>query len=107
MANKKSFRADESPVNQLISQGRPPVEGIVPAPAPIDPPPPGYRIDPRYIETRTRRLHVLIPPSVFKRLQRSAFRENESVNEAINALIVEGLARREAAYNEQPAADPV
>lgn len=54
-------------------------------------PPRGYRIDPRYIETKSKRVGVLMQPSVFERLKEFAFEKHISVNEAINEAVQQYL----------------
>lgn len=49
--------------------------------------PDGYRLSPRYIETKSRRVALLVQPSVFSRLKKIATAKELSVNEAINEAI--------------------
>lgn len=54
-------------------------------------PPKGYKIDPRYIETKSKRVGVLMQPSVFDRLKEFACEKRMSVNEAINEAVLRYL----------------
>lgn len=54
-------------------------------------PPKGYKIDPKYIETKSKRVGVLMQPSVFESLKELAFEKRMSVNEAINEAVLRYL----------------
>ena len=43
-------------------------------------PPPGWRIDPRYIECRTKRAPLMMPPSVHARIKAAAEADGVSFN---------------------------
>lgn len=49
--------------------------------------PEGYRIDPRYIEMRTKRVQIVLQPSVYDAGKQEADRQGISFNEYIHALI--------------------
>lgn len=53
--------------------------------------PKGYKINPKYIETKNRRFMLLLQPSVFERLKNLAFEKHISVNEAINEAVQQYL----------------
>lgn len=46
-----------------------------------------YRLNPMYIEKRTRRVQILLPPSVYKALKNEADEEGVSTNEIINRAL--------------------
>ena len=50
-------------------------------------PPKGYKMDPKYVETKSKRVGILIQPSVLEQLKGLAFERHISVNEAINESI--------------------
>jgi len=88
MANK-SFK-------QEIGQLNPAMRFIdVPAPMeqsaehrqPQNAPPEGYKLNPLYIETKSRRLQILIRPSLYERIKTRADLAKESVNEVINSIL--------------------
>lgn len=54
-------------------------------------PPPGYKVNPQFIEKKSQRLNLLIQPSVLNRLKKMAKKNKTSVNETINQLIIEKL----------------
>lgn len=49
--------------------------------------PVGYKVDPAFIETKSRRVQLLIQPSVFNAVDRIAKRKGISRNEAINEAL--------------------
>lgn len=52
----------------------------------------GYKINDKYIETRSRRFGVLLQLSVFNRLKEIADSKHISINEAINEAIKQYIA---------------
>lgn len=50
-------------------------------------PPSGYKLNPKYIETRSKRLGLLMQPSIFDRLKEIADENHTSVNEVANEAI--------------------
>jgi hypothetical protein len=54
-------------------------------------PPPGYKVNPQFIEKKSQRLNLLIQPSALNRLKKMAKKNKTSVNETINQLIIEKL----------------
>ena len=104
MANRKKTFASQldaeelNPAMQFISPpqtARAPVQAQE-APAPrveIPPaarapqPPEGYRLNPMFIEKKTRRLQLLLKPSVYDRVKELADREGVSVNEYISSVL--------------------
>lgn len=49
--------------------------------------PAGYKVNPEYIETKSRRVQILIQPSVYEAVKEKAKAEGISVNEAINTAL--------------------
>lgn len=93
MAKKKDFTEAFNPATQFIS---------VPAQAPTEPaqvetttptaqPPAGYKVDPRYIETKSRRVQMLIQPSLHDRIKERAKAERRSVNDMMHLLLEEAI----------------
>ena len=62
----------------------------------IEPVPKGYRICPQYSEVKTRRVQLVFPPSLFKKVQTQAKKANMSVNEFV-CLILDAVINK----NEQ------
>lgn len=59
-------------------------------------PPPGYKHNPLYIETKSRRLQMLIQPSLYKRIQQTAKKHRLSVNAMIHELLESALDAEDA-----------
>lgn len=78
MASKKDFKSN--PALQFISQ----TEG---APAQKPEAPAGYKVNPAYIETKSKRVQLLVQPSVFDAVDRIAKVKGISRNEAINEAL--------------------
>lgn len=100
---KKSFMDSINPAMQFITTPEQPEAGA-PEAAPAQEaekagaltPPPGYKVDPRFIETKSRRLQVLIQPSLHKRVQKVAKQKKRSVNDMISVLLEAALEVEEA-----------
>lgn len=52
-------------------------------PAPPEQPPKGYKWNPRFIETKSKRLNCMMQPSLHQRISREAKERGISVNELI------------------------
>ena len=94
---KKSFKNDINPAMGFISQesidkveetktAEEP-KGQNPAKAPE-----GYKLNPLYIETKSKRLQLLIQPSTHEKLKNRAKAEGTSVNDLVNSILIEALA---------------
>lgn len=60
----------------------------------IEPVPDGYKIKPQYSEVKTRRVQLVFPPSLFKKVQSQAKKANMSVNEFV-CLILNAVINRD------------
>lgn len=87
----KTFKADlaDNPTMQFISDPRQ-AEAAETAQealgqAPIKAPK-GYKVDPRFIETKSKRVQLMVQPSIVAKLQAQAKRERISFNELCNRL---------------------
>lgn len=47
----------------------------------------GYKANPEYIETRSKRVQLLMQPSLYKQLKAKAKREKRSVNDLIHSIL--------------------
>lgn len=56
-------------------------------------PPAGYKANPEYIETKSKRVQILIQPSLHEAIKARAEEEGISTNEAINQAIKEYVER--------------
>lgn len=98
MAKSKSFKSDTNPAMSFISQesidkvdgkqeGAPtPTGGKKKAPE-------GYKPNPEYIETKSKRVQLLVQPSVYEAVKAKAKANGISTNEAINEALREYTER--------------
>ena len=89
---KKSFINKDNPVMNFISQ--PSIEAVDGKPAGTRKPPEGYKLNPEFIETRSKRVQMLIQPS----LHRDAKRASEELGISLNDFIHRAI--QEATYSE-------
>lgn len=80
---KKDFSSIENPALQFISKEETPQE-YKQAGQNI---PEGYKVNPEYIEKKSRRLQLLMQPSLYKLLKERALEEGTSVNNLIHELL--------------------
>lgn len=57
-------------------------------------PPQGFKPNPEYIETRSKRVQLLMQPSLYKQLKARAKREKRSVNDLIHSILEEHAERK-------------
>jgi len=88
MPKKKNFKADLNPVMQFISM---PEETAAeqPAQSAQAKPPQGYKPNPLYLETKSKRLQLLVQPSLLDRVKAQARVRGTSVNDFIHSLLEE------------------
>lgn len=94
MAQKKGFRAELeqatlNPAMQFISTPAK-EETVAPAPAPAKAPE-GYKLNPIYVETKSKRLQLLVQPSLLEKLKDRAKAEGRSVNDLVHTILEEAL----------------
>lgn len=86
-AKSKSFRDQMNPAMQFISRPAPE------APAPIqhqesaEAAPEGFKANPAYVETKSRRLQLLMQPSLHDKVKAAAKAKGYSVNEYIHHIL--------------------
>lgn len=97
MAKSKSFKSDTNPAMSFISKesieavdGKP--EGAT-TPTGTGKAPAGYKPNPEYIETKSKRVQLLVQPSVYEAVKARAKAEGISTNEAINEALREYTER--------------
>lgn len=85
---KKSFRdkLEDNPALQFITQPEHPQETAADSPQPE-----GYYLNPKYIEKRTKRLQLVLTPSLYRAMRESAEREGISVNELVHRVLSKEL----------------
>lgn len=91
MAKKKSFI--DNPALQFISTAEPEEtrqeERELPASQakPAKKPPEGYKLNPLYVETKSRRLQLVLQPSLYDRVKAGAAAAGLSVNEYVHQIL--------------------
>lgn len=89
MVGKKSFKEQPNPALDFISTKEPE------APATQIPkatePPEGYKLNPLYVETKSRRMQLLVQPSVYEGIKAKATAQGKSINEFVHELFVAEL----------------
>lgn len=58
-------------------------------------PPEGFRIDPRYVELKSKRFNALLKPSIYNRLKEESRKTGLSVNELINRTLESAFPERD------------
>lgn len=89
MAQKKSFKAELNPAMQFIST--PTEEREADATTVTAPAPEGYKVNPLYIEKRSKRLQLLVQPSLYDKIKAQADGEGCSVNDLIHRVLEEAV----------------
>lgn len=94
---KKSFK--DNPALQFISAAQPakPAEMFAPEAPQVQPeegPGEGYKVNPLYVEKKTRRLQLVLRPSLYSRVKRQAQAQGISLNEYV-CRALEQAARKE------------
>ena len=77
---KKSFTNNLNPAMSFISS---PVEEQ----PTLAKPPEGYKLNPLYLEKKSRRLQLLVQPSLFNKIKARADREEKSMNELVHSIL--------------------
>lgn len=54
-------------------------------------PPEGFKVNPLYVETKSRRLQLLVQPSLYEKMKTRATAEGFSVNELVHSILEEAL----------------
>ena len=93
MAVKKSFTTQQNPALAFISAQEPqkaPEEKKT-AHAKTTDAPDGYKVNPLYVETKSRRLQLLVQPSLYDAIKARATAEKQSVNELVHSILEAAL----------------
>ena len=89
---KNRIITKDAPVNELLGKLEAPEKEPKKKPTKIeDKAPKGYKLDPRYVETKTARLQLVLKPSVAKGLKAYCKAHKVSVNDFVGGLIEERL----------------
>jgi len=87
---KKSFK--DNPALQFISTVEPETmpekrELSIAQPKPAEKPPEGYKRNPLFVETKSRRLQLVLQPSLYERVKTGAVAAGLSVNEYVHQIL--------------------
>lgn len=92
--NTKSFTKENNPAMSFISQESiDKVDGKEKKGKASPKAPEGYKLNPEYIETKSKRVQILIQPSIHEAVKAKAKAEGISTNEAINIALREYTER--------------
>ena len=92
---KKSFKDDLNPAMNFISQEskkkveKTSSEKIQKSTELRKQAPEGFKVNPLYIEKRSKRIQVLLQPSIYEKIKNKATAEGVSVNEIINNIFID------------------
>lgn len=89
---KKTFK--DNPALQFISTAEEEEQEVTQQEAPTKAPE-GYKLNPLYIETKTRRLQLVLQPSLFDRVKKGAKKSGLSVNEYVHRILDEATRGEE------------
>ena len=93
---KKTFK--DNPALQFISTAEEEEQEVTPAqkaPTTAAKAPEGYKLNPLYVETKTRRLQLVLQPSLFDRVKKEAKKSGLSVNEYVHRVLDEATRGEE------------
>jgi len=93
---KKTFK--DNPALQFISTAEEEEQEVTPAqeaPTTAAKAPEGYKLNPLYVETKTRRLQLVLQPSLFNRVKKNAKKSGLSVNEYVHRILDEATKGEE------------
>lgn len=88
---KKSFTNGNNPAVQFISNAQEEINETVQAE--VTQPTEGYKLNPMYIETRSKRVTVLMQPSLHDRIKQQADYKGMKVNDYIHKLLDENTPK--------------
>lgn len=89
MAKKTFINRDNPALNFISTAGQ---ETAAPAPAERKAPE-GYKLNPEYIEKKTRRLQLVLQPSLYAKVKARAEAEETSVNDYIHSVLEAAVER--------------
>lgn len=84
---RKTFKDNINPAMQFITA---PAEETEQTAASVKAPE-GYKLNPLFVETKSKRLQLLIQPSLYDKLKAKAQSEGKSVNDTVNTILQEAL----------------
>lgn len=87
---KKSFSTQQNPALAFITQ--PEQKETIPRVKTTDAPE-GFKANPLFVETKSRRLQLLVQPSLYEAIKARATEEGRSVNELVHSILEDALKR--------------
>ena len=91
MPKKKTFQ-DEKSVTQFFTPYEPEEQESQPAESIGTPQPPkGYKINPLYVEVKSRRIQLVLKPSLYERAKAKAAADGVSFNELVHLALEQYL----------------
>jgi len=88
-AKKKSFKSDLNPALQFISTQEAPEQEAEQEQPRAAKAPEGYKLNQLYIEKKSKRVQLLMQPSLFEKVKARANREGLSFNELVHSILEE------------------
>lgn len=94
-ANKKTFKKDNPALSFMTPVEEEEATVDVVKPVKRSEAPEGYKVKPEFIETKSKRVQLLLQPSTVEAIKILASKKGISMNEAINEAIQEYLHKEE------------
>lgn len=94
-ANKKTFKKDNPALSFMTPVEEEEATVDVVKPVKRSEAPEGYKVKPEFIETKSKRVQLLLQPSTVEAIKSLASKKGLSMNEAINEAIQEYLHKEE------------
>lgn len=94
-ANKKTFKKDNPALSFMTPVEEEEATVDVVKPVKRSEAPEGYKINPEFIETKSKRVQLLLQPSTVEAIKSLASKKGLSMNEAINEAIQEYLHKED------------
>lgn len=84
---KKTFK--DNPALQFLSAPQEAESAAQPAPVPdmAEKPPEGYKLNPMFVETKSRRMQLVLKPSLYEKVKVQAAAAGLSVNEYVHGVL--------------------
>ena len=94
-ANKKTFKKDNPALSFMTPVEEEEATVDVVKPVKRSEAPEGYKVKPEFIETKSKRVQLLLQPSTVEAIKSRASKKGLSMNEAINEAIQEYLHKED------------
>lgn len=94
-ANKKTFKKDNPALSFMTPVEEEEATVDVVKPVKRSEAPEGYKVKPEFIETKSKRVQLLLQPSTVEAIKSLASKKELSMNEAINEAIQEYLHKED------------